>query len=51
VRLQAAGCLGKLGFAAALELLFATSIRLIGLLYGTPPHSPHVSTFSLDMEY
>jgi hypothetical protein len=36
---EAAGCLGGgMGFAAAIELLFAIGICLIGLLYGTPPH-------------
>jgi hypothetical protein len=41
---EAAGCLGGgMGFAGAIELLFAIGISLIGLLYGTPPHSPHAS--------
>ena len=49
---EAAGCLGgEMGFVAAIELLFAIGICLIGLLYGTPPHSPHTSTFSPHMEY
>jgi hypothetical protein len=51
VRLQAVLGGGGMGFAAAIELLFAISICLIGLLYGTPPHSPHASTFSPHMEY
>lgn len=49
---EAAGCLGgKMGFAAGIELLFAIGICLIGLLYGTPPHSPHTLTFLPHMEY
>jgi len=31
-----------MGFAGAIELLFAIGICLIGLLYGTPPHASHI---------